>query len=121
MEIIKGTSLDNSKHSSIRIVEHQEPNPFGLNIPRVLKKGNLILQRTGGVGRPPDNRGTVNLRSRLKVKVTGKRSSNGVLESKLVDLIRKKENIDEKCMVDSDYLKDDEAYLVSTPVETGHQ
>ena len=46
------------------------------------------------MGKTLDNRGTVNLRSRLRVKVQGKKGVKGVLDSKIVHLINDKENLD---------------------------
>ena len=52
------------------------------------------MQRSGGVGKTLDNRGTVNLRSRLRDEVQGKKGAKGGFHSKIVDLINDKENLD---------------------------
>ena len=113
MEITQDTTLDKTKHSALRIVESQEPISFGLSFKCDLKGTNSIIQQTGGLGRPPDSKGSVNLKSRLKVKVVGKRSSDGMAESKLVGLISGKENVDANSRVDTDVSSGDVALLAS--------
>ena len=71
------------------------------------------------MGRPPDNRDAVNLKSHLKVRVAGKRSTKGVLGSTFVNLICKKKNIDVNSLVSPEPLKNDEGLLAPTPMGIG--
>ena len=53
-----------------------------------------MLQRSGGMGKAPDYRGVINLRSCLRVRVQGKKGTKGGLDLKIVDLISDKKNLD---------------------------
>ena len=66
------TTLDNNKHTATRIMPQKEPNLSGsidVDIPKVT---DSVLQRSGGVRKTLDTRGTVNLRSRLVLRYKGK-------------------------------------------------
>ena len=114
MEITQDITLDKIKYSALRIVESRA-HSCGLSFKRDVKGTSSIIQTTEGLGRSPNSKGSVNLRSRLKVKPTGKRSSNGTLESKLVGLISEKENVDANNRVDTDFSSSDVALLASRP------
>ena len=67
-----------------------------------------MLQRSGGSGKPPNNRGAVSLKSQLKVQVPGKKNLRGSLDSKIVNLISDKENLDESYFIGPEMLKNGE-------------
>ena len=98
LEITQPISLDMTKNKAIRFVSQQTANLDGLeNLGEQVTRKSMI-HRTGGIDKPPDNRSAINVKGRLKVKVTGKKSSKCGIDSNLVNLISGKEHFDVHCL-----------------------
>ena len=57
-----------------------------------------MIHTTGGINKPPGNRSAINVKGRLKVKVTGKKTFKRGIDSNLVNLITGKEHFDVHCL-----------------------